>query len=165
MENLRLYKNIGFGILTILLILCTVIAILTYLGRDSNTTSHLFMLAIQHHLEIMVLLIVISITFGFVWSSIAIGEAEKQKKDNRKILEIVLLFLNNEEKQIIDFLIKQEGNTSQAEISRLPNMGRVKAYRSLRKMEEKRLVDIVSHGKVRKVSLKENIYQLLAEKI
>ncbi len=161
-KDLRLYHNIGFGVLTFLLIASSVFAIVTYSNRDIYNTSPLFMLAIQYHI-IMIFLIVVSVAFGFFWSNISYGEILRQKKDSKSILEIVMLFLNNEEREIINFLVKNNGVTTQTEISRLPGFSRVKAYRALQKMREKRLIEVTPHGKVRKVLLKQNIYESILE--
>ena len=75
---------------------------------------------------------------------------------------MLLIFLNNDEREIINLLVKQNGTANQADISRLQGMNRVKAFRSLQKMQDKKLIDIISHGKVRRVTLKDNILHLLS---
>jgi len=161
--KLKMYKNIGFGVLTMLLIIVSTVAILTYMNRDHDNHNYLFTLAVQHHVEIMLALVIIATGFGFFWSAVSFSQIEKQKKDSKKILETVMLFLNREEKQIVNFLVEKKGATNQAEISRLPGMNRVKAYRSLQKMQEKRIIDIIPHGKIRRVVLKENILNSVIE--
>lgn len=72
-----------------------------------------------------------------------------------------MLFLNKEEKEIIKYLVEKKGETTQAEISRLPGLNRVKAYRSVQKMQQKKLIEVVSHGKVRKIKLRKDILCIL----
>lgn len=74
---------------------------------------------------------------------------------------MLFLFLNNDEKEIINYLIQNKGTAGQADIARLPGMNRVKAFRSLQKMQEKNLIDITAHGKIREILLKENILNML----
>ena len=105
----------------------------------------------------------ISVFFGFYTSKVLYSKLKKRTKTSKSILDVVLLFLGEDEKSIINFLVEKKGQTTQAEISRLSNMNRVKAHRSLQKLQVKQLIDIVSHGKVRKIKLKENIYDLLLE--
>ena len=74
-----------------------------------------------------------------------------------------MLFLSREEREIVNFLVENKGITTQAEIARLPHMNRVKAHRSLQKMSQKQIIELIAHGKIRKVHLKENILQLLMD--
>ncbi|MBT4539374.1 hypothetical protein HOC32_03760, partial [Candidatus Woesearchaeota archaeon] len=99
----------------------------------------------------------------FILSTLSKKEIKKSKKETKSLLETLFLFLSSEEKEIIDFLIKNEGKTSQAEISRLPNLNRVKAYRSLQRMQEKDIIEIIPHGKIRKIYLKNNILTMLSK--
>jgi len=79
------------------------------------------------------------------------------------MLDMILVFLSKEEREIINFLVEKNGTSTQADISRLPGMNRVKAHRSMQKMQEKNLLDITAHGKVRNVALKQNIMNTLME--
>ena len=98
-----------------------------------------------------------SVAYGFVWASILYREVVQKKQESKSILETVFLFLGNEEKSIIEFLVQKKGSTTQADISRLAGMTRLKAFRALQKMQNKNLVEIVPHGKIRIVKLKQNI--------
>ena len=159
--SLRIFRNIGFIVLTILFILICIVAIITYTYRHHENSNIIFSLAVEHHVIIMAGMAIIAVAFGYLLSAITLGEIEKQKKGTKKALEIVMLFLNKEEKQILDFLMKNYGQTTQAEISRLPDMDRVKAHRSLKRMQDKRLVVLAYHGKIKKVAVKDDILQLL----
>ena len=119
--------------------------------------------AVKHHTAIMAGLVALSVIFGFVSSQIFYAELQRKKQDSKNILAVVLLFLSREEREIVNFLVKCQGMTTQAEIARLPHMNRVKAHRSLQKMHQKQIIDLVAHGKIRKVHLKENILQLLLD--
>ena len=85
------------------------------------------------------------------------------KKESGKLLKMLFLFLSDDEKNIINCLVDNKGVVGQVDISRLPNMSRVKAFRSLQKMQAKNLIDIVAHGKTRKISLRENILNMLTK--
>jgi uncharacterized membrane protein len=154
-------RNLSFALLTILLIAVTLIAFMTY--RPSENANKYLAYAVLHHTEIMAGLIGIALIFGFFFSQLFYSEIQRKRQDSKSILAVVLLFLNQEERSIINFLVQRKGMTTQAEIARLPHMNRVKAHRSLQKMQEKQLIALVAHGKVRKVQLKENILQLLLE--
>jgi uncharacterized membrane protein len=162
--NLKLLRNLGFGIMTALLIALIVIAILTYTHRDAHYSNPIIMFAITNHFAIMIGLVIVSIAFGFIWSNMSYVQIKKSKDDSVGVLDVMMLFLSKEEKDIISFLVKNNGETTQAEISRISNMGRVKAFRSLARMQEKNVITIEAHGKVRKIRLKENIMHILSKK-
>lgn len=161
--NIKFSKGIGVGVLVILLITATWLSIITHKYKNVSTANNLLRFAINNHTIILVSLIVIAIASGFLWSNILYSEIKKKQKDTKTILNVVLQFLNNEEKAIIKLLVENNGSTTQSEIARLPNMTRVKAFRSLQKMEEKALIEIIPHGKIRKVKVKENILDSLLE--
>ncbi len=154
-------RNISFAVLTVLLVLVTVVVFMTY--NADPASRHYSSFAVRHHVELMGALLLVAIVFGFVSSKLFYAEIQKEKQETRNILGIVLLFLNQEERAIINLLVQNKGYTNQAEVARLPNMSRVKAHRSLQKMQEKQLIELVPHGKIRKVHLKQNILEMLLE--
>lgn len=156
----RTLRNLSFWVLAVLLILVTVIAFMTY---TSDGIPPRLSFAVRYHTEIMVGLLIISIVFGFASAQFFYAEIQRKKQDSKSILAVVLLFLSREEREIVNFLVERKGTTTQAEIARLPHMNRVRAYRSLQKMQEKQIIELVPHGKIRRVHLKENILQLLLE--
>ena len=111
----------------------------------------------------MFILIIIAAAVGFSLSSMLYGQVRKKEEHTKSTLETVLLFLGDEEKDIINYLVEKKGSATQADISRLPKMNRVKAFRSLQKMKDKKLIDIAAYGKLRKVRLKDNILSTLLE--
>ena len=163
MRNIKLYKNIGFGLLTVMLGAVAWVAIVTHVNRNLSTASPTVRFFIENHLSIMVALMVTSVAFGFVGSSMSYSEIRRRKKDTKTMLDTILVFLSKEEREIVNFLVEKKGTTTQADVSRLPGMNRVKAHRSLQKMKEKNLLDITAHGKVRNIALKENIMNTLLE--
>ena len=164
MRNINLYRKVGFALMSLLLLVVAWVTTITHANRNISNPNPLIHFAIQNNIVIMVVLIVISVMYGFLLSSMSYYELRQKKKTTRSILQTVFLFLGKEERNIIEFLVANKGTTTQAEISRLPGMSRVKAYRSLQKMQDKNLIEIVSHGKVRKVTVKENIMDALNDK-
>ncbi|MFH1012911.1 MAG: hypothetical protein V1769_00185, partial [Thermoplasmatota archaeon] len=74
--------------------------------------------------------------------------------DNRvQYQKILLKFLNYNENLVMKKLIDNKGSLLQSEISRMPNMGKVKAHRILNDMKTKGLIRIEPHGKTNYVSL------------
>jgi uncharacterized membrane protein len=161
-SNPQAIRNTTFVVLGILLITVAALAFVSYRAETSYDNAF-FTYAIQHHVEIMAGLVIISLVFGFVSSQMFYTEIQRKKRESKSMLAVVLLFLSREEREIVNFLVESNGVTTQAEIARLPHMNRVKAHRSLQKMQEKQIIELVPHGKIRKVHLKENILQLLLE--
>lgn len=163
MRNIKVLKNAGFALLAGIFVLVLSVAFIAYTNRNLTNANPILQYAIRHHLWIMVALIVMAVAFGFFWSNISYSEIVRKKKDTQNILAVMMQFLSTEERLIIDLLFKQGGTSTQQEVSRLPGMNRVKAFRSLQKMQEKALVHIDAHGKVRTVTLKENILRALQD--
>lgn len=161
--DLKKFRNISFAILIVLLIILIIIAVLSYVNRDISNSSAFFAFAVRNHISIMVGLVIISIAFGFVWASISYSEIKKSNYNSKKLFEVFYLFLNADEKNILNFLLDNKGKTTQAKISKLENMTRVKAFRTLQKMQEKNLIDIEPQGKVRIIKLKESIMNTISE--
>jgi uncharacterized membrane protein len=161
MRTEKSVRNLMFIILAILLVAVIFITFMTY--NTDGGDSPFLRFAVGHHTAIMAGLIVISLIFGFVSSQFFYAALQRKKQDSKTILGVVLLFLSREEREIVNYLVAQQGTTTQAEIARLPHMNRVKAYRSLQKMQEKQIIELVPHGKIRKVHLKQNILDILNE--
>ncbi len=157
----RTVKNLNLAALIILLIALGALSFMTHNVPINSNVYWTFVIA--HHNDLMLGLVIVSLILGFLTAQYLYGEILQKKKASQEILGTVLLFLNKEEREIVNSIVKKGGETTQAEIARLPGMNRVKAYRSLQKMQEKQLLDIIPHGKLRKVRLKQNILSLLIE--
>lgn len=72
-----------------------------------------------------------------------------------------LKLLNSHEKKIIDALIDHRGEILQSEISRMQDMGKVKAHRYLQKLANMGIVSIQRHGNTNKIILSEDIKKIL----
>ena len=73
---------------------------------------------------------------------------------------VILKFLNYNENKVLKKLIENNGSVLQSEISRLPNMGKVKAHRVLKDMEIKGIISIEKYGKPNRISLSEDVRNL-----
>ncbi len=162
-HSIKLYKYISLGFLVIIVGLAILVYLVTYIHQNTTSKNQLIFWTVENHLLITIGLIILSGFIGYISSTLTYKQVTKTKKESQKLLEMLLLFLNTDEKEIINCLVQNNGTMGQADISRLQNMNRVKAYRCLQKMQGKNLIDITAHGKVRKVSLKDNILQMLTK--
>ena len=71
--------------------------------------------------------------------------------------KILLKFLNYNENRVMKKLLEHHGTVNQAEISRMPNMGKVKASRVLRDMKNKEIIVVETHGKINKIHLSDDL--------
>lgn len=77
--------------------------------------------------------------------------------------KILLKFLNYNENRVMKTLIENSGTILQSEISRLPNMGKVKAHRTLNDMKTKGLIDLEPYGKTNKISLTSDVAKIFID--
>ncbi len=75
--------------------------------------------------------------------------------------EILLRFLNPDERAIVDFLIREDGKALQSELARLPGMGKVKAHRVLQHLVERRVVESLDHGNTNLVRFTKEVKETL----
>lgn len=160
-DNFTLWNNFGLSLMTVVLVIVLGLSLLTYKASHISNENYLINLAVKYHLVIMIILVIISVAYGLVWAKVSMHRMQASTRSNKKLLDVVILFMNVEEREILNFLVKQNGTATQAEISRLPHMNRVKAFRAVQKMQEKRLVELVAAGKIRKVTLKKELLDTL----
>ena len=160
-DKTKLYKHVSLAFSGISVLIVIFVALVTFIHKDFTSADPLIYWAVEYHFSITVGLIMVSLAIGYTLSTFIYKELRKSKEDSRKLIDLLFLFLSNEEKEIISHLVKQKGESHQAEISRLPGMNRVKSFRTLQKMKERDLIHITSHGKVRKIVLKNNVLNML----
>src|SRR3989338_3042660 len=148
-NKINLYKRISLTFITILVIVVLIVSFVTYMHQDRTSADPLIHWTVQHHFGITIALILIALILGYFLSHLTYNELRKTRSESKKILNVLFRFLQKEEKEIIDYLIKNKGEANQADIARLPNLNRVKAFRVLQKMQGKNLVSITAHGKIR----------------
>jgi len=113
----------------------------------------------------MVIMIILAIGYGFFLSWYLTKQIQQEETNTQSVLDVVLLFLSTEEKKVLLHLLENDGVSTQAEIARLEKYGAVKALRLVQKMTEKRLVKIVSRGKMREIRLRDEIFTVLQKEI
>lgn len=162
-NQLLKHKELGFLTLASLFIGVTLLAFLTYSFRDIETDSVFLNFALTNHMILMILMVALSVAFGFVWSVILYKEIQYQSNTSKNMLDVVLKFLGTEERKILNFLVEGEGRSTQSDISRLPGLNKVRAHRCLNKMREKDILEIIPHGKVRIIKLKKDIFDTIRD--
>ena len=75
----------------------------------------------------------------------------------------ILKFLNPSEQKIIQVLLRNEGEMLQSQISKLDDMTKLKVHRTVKSLEEKKIVEAEHYGKTKKISLTKEIKKLLSQ--
>jgi len=119
-------------------------------GGQLNSISALIM---EHHVEFMLLTSFLGILVGAGVYYLLKEEVAQKETDAVNSTMLLLKFLSEEEREIIILLSEKDGMTTQAEISKLPGMTRLKAHRLVDKMEKKGLIFVEKYGKVNMIRL------------
>ncbi|MDD5022616.1 MAG: hypothetical protein PHU63_00405 [Candidatus ainarchaeum sp.] len=80
-----------------------------------------------------------------------------EKKIVKRDPKIILEMFGNEEKKILTRLIEKKGEILQTEISRIEGIGKVKAYRIIKKLNKRGIIEVESFGKTNLIKLKKEI--------
>lgn len=152
-RNIKFYRTTTLLALVISLAIVVLLVLAAYAYPQLADSIPLFSYAIHFHFVLMVIAILLSIVFGFMWARILTNELEVQTKQSQNLGDVVMQFLSAEERAILQHLSQKGGTCKQQEFAYLLKMGRVKAMRTVQKLANKRIVSVVPHGKQRVVTL------------
>ncbi|HQC61408.1 MAG TPA: hypothetical protein PLA60_03520 [Candidatus Pacearchaeota archaeon] len=119
---------------------------------------------IQH--EVSLILILLSLFGMFIGSLTYYFISEKYEKKIIKLHKdsnITLKFLEKEEQEIVKSILKNKGKTTQSRISEDTGFSRVKIFRTLKKLENKRIINKKPNGMTNVVELEEDLKKVLLE--
>jgi hypothetical protein len=126
---------------------------------------------------IIIIIILIPILYFLITRNL-----QKQLKDNQRLISeitesngkntksqdtdksqklLLLKFLNYGENQVIKKLIENNGTILQSEISRMPNMGKVRTHRIITDLKKKEIITIEKYGKTNRINLTEDSKNVL----
>lgn len=117
----------------------------------------------QHelHLNLLYQLVPIFISIGVIAGVLVFyfmsEKIDKTKKSLKANTDILLKFLNPDEKKVIDLLLKGKGKVLQAELTRLPGMNKVKSHRVVQKLLDKKVIEKQTLGKTRVIAFSKEI--------
>ncbi|MBT4191867.1 MAG: hypothetical protein HOE11_01020 [Candidatus Diapherotrites archaeon] len=121
----------------------------------------------QHEERVGLLTLMIPV---FILIGIAIGalvflfmtqRLESKTQDVEKLTRALIQFLNKDEKKIVEKIIEENGKIYQSELSRIEGIGKLKSHRIIRKLEDRRVIEIERHGKTNIIKLKKEIKDAL----
>jgi uncharacterized membrane protein len=88
-------------------------------------------------------------------------ETKEKTKSHDECKVILLRFLNYNENKVMKKLIEKDGTLLQSEISRMPNMGKVKTHRVIKDLEIKGVIQVTKYGKTNQISLSDDVKKVL----
>lgn len=154
------------------IILCTAIFffILTMLGISYMSISHgqpasgMVALFITYHIHLMILLGALGISLGILSFYSFTLQERSVKRSHQNSKSILFRFIDRNERVIIEYLIRnKDKKVTQAHISQLENMGKVKAHRTILKLEEKNILSTTPLGKTKILQLHSDIADSLQD--
>lgn len=157
-NNDRKWQIITFSVLFLLSLLVT---FLSYTHHTEPDTVLGFLS--QYHAYIMAFLVLAAALYGAYISTVLATSLARSEHSTKQLASVALKVLSADERRVLKHLVKHEGTGTQADISRLPKMTRVKAHRIVKRLEEHRVVRVEERGKMRKIILDEDLYGVLAD--
>lgn len=82
---------------------------------------------------------------------------ERKEQTIKKNVDMILKFLNEDERKVIEKLIENNGKALQAEITRLPGMSKLRSHRTIKKLLIRKIVETEKLGKTNIVKLAKDI--------
>jgi len=148
--------------LSVSILIGFIILVMFVLAQLSQKYSVLYTCGCAYTLPVIIILlsgtgiVVGALTYYFLSQNF---EQKRKKFDENK--KQILQFLENDEKIIIDAIIKNKGSLSQSSLSKKLMMDRVKIFRTLEKLEQKKIIKKEKTGKTNKISLSQELQELL----
>lgn len=88
---------------------------------------------------------------------------EVKAKEAAGNARLLLTFLSPEERAAVELLVSSEGHTTQGQVSHQEGMTRLKAHRTVIKLEKKKIIRVEKLGKTNQLWLATSIYDALRE--
>ncbi|MFH1095463.1 MAG: hypothetical protein V1728_04565, partial [Candidatus Micrarchaeota archaeon] len=144
---------IAISILSGFILLVLAMLLSWILVTNGMAASPILMLLYNYHLEVMILVSVLGIVVGASMYFLMSGQVQVKTREATGNAKLLLSFLSTEEKAVVEFLLSNEGHTTQAQVSRLEDMTRLKAHRTVLRLAEKKIVRIEKLGKTNQLWL------------
>jgi DNA-binding transcriptional ArsR family regulator len=148
-------KRIALGLLivSVFIFLVTVLVFVYALYSQGQDVPSILLPFVEFHVEFMIIMGLFGVFSGLMVFSIMNATLEKQKQLVKTNISIIMKFLGNDEREIVDLLLRKEGMTTQSEIAKLPGMSRLKAHRVVKKLEERGIVHVEKYGKINMIRI------------
>ena len=151
--DLRKKIIIGISIVSIFIFLVTVLVFVYALSSNGERVPSFLQLFLDYHIQFMVIMGIFGVFSGLMGYSLLNTTIENQRKVVKTNVQIIMKFLNPEEREVVELLLKKDNMTTQSEISKAPGMTRLKAHRIVKKLEARGIVHIEKYGKINMIRI------------
>ncbi len=103
----------------------------------------------------------IGLLVGTIVYYLMADKVTKQQQTLKKNTKTILNFLTGQERKVIETLLENNGKVQQYELSHLPGLNKVKTHRILSNLEQKGIIHKEKLGKVNKIVLNKELYDVL----
>ncbi|MBN1281199.1 MAG: hypothetical protein JXA00_06080 [Candidatus Thermoplasmatota archaeon] len=141
----RYLSQVSMVLIVIALVICALIPVL-YIVLSRNMKKQ-----IQENMKI--------ITEIINKNNAEAGTTTAEKDTSSKLL--LLKFLSYGENKVVKALIEHNGSVLQSEISRMPNMGKVRTHRITTELKKKEIITIEKYGKTNRITLTDDARHVL----
>ncbi len=145
----------GFVLLVMAMLLSYILA------TNGMAESPIIMALYTYHLETMILVSVLGIVVGAAVYFLMSERVQIKTREATGNAKLLLSFLSTEERAVVELLLASDGHTTQAQVSHLEDMTRLKAHRTVLRLSEKKIIRIEKLGKTNQLWLAVSIYDAL----
>jgi uncharacterized membrane protein len=141
--------TVGIGALCAVLIL-GVLAVLTY---GSYGASGPLSFLVDHHLEIMVLLVLAGLATGSAAVYLLATESKHNKSAAAGTAELLLSFISSDERETVLYLAQSSVPILQSQLATAKSYSAVRVHRIVGRLQQKQFITLERYGKTNKLVL------------
>lgn len=108
---------------------------------------------VAYHFEFLLALAFMGMAVGAGVFYLSLGLLEHKQKELNSSATLLLKFLSEDEREVVQLLIERHGSAYQSELSRLASMSRIKAHRVVKKLLARGLVSVARVGRINRLEL------------
>lgn len=146
-------RRVIVGIVLIVSFIILAYNIFPFLGLTGHTQECTLTEGCPHEKELdflqlaLPILLSIALIAGAALYYFMSEKVEKKEESLKKNTDIILRFLNSDERKVANLLVENHGKVLQAEVTRLPGMTKVRSHRVVQKLIDKGVLEKESLGK------------------
>ena len=145
-------------------ILLVIAMLLSYIWSAGGTGEPPFLeLLSRFHFELMIAVSFLGILVGAAMYFLMQEQAQLKAREATGNAQLLLSFLNSDERAVVELLLKSEGHTTQAQVSKLDDMTRLRAHRVVLRLVDKKIIRVEKMGKTNQLWLAKSIFEALSD--
>lgn len=157
------HRNLlAVGVLSLFIFIVLTFIFVFHLYLENKLVTPLLSPFAKYYVEFFLLTASLGFGVGTVTFYLMSSKVEKVKEVAKVNTEMMLSFFQPEERIVVNYLLNGNGQARQYDLARLEGLDKVKAHRILRRMKQRRLIEIVRVGKVNTVTLRREIREAFA---